>query len=462
MSICHSGMNNKPKASAVLIEVMEKHPLLKLAQSVQWTELANLVIVDLKNTPSGKFWLGRKLKLRIHLGIYLLQHLFNKTDRQIEYDVHDNAAYQIFCGHGIVDKWHAPDHTKIEDFRSRLSPETQKKMANFLAAHSVKLGFGDPSENDFDSTVQEANMAYPADSCLLKKLGGMCNKVANFLNKTLTETLSVNMKKISSTAREYFFLPKNVAKEIKTEKLMSLLRVVQEEINPVINVCQNLSEIQIKKMPWNQKRTINQIRELAVQYLKDVYTFLIAGAMVPTKRISFHLKEVVCITKGKLGKKYQFGRVFQLGRIKGNFLFVGNCTSTHMPDKTSLEPMMKEHEQTFGSVSINSVSTDKGYYSNKNEKMLVEKGVEEIGIQRPANIKKEHPKPLTKECEAKLVNRRSGIEPLIGHVKQGGQMGRSRMKSDNTIEASGYTSVLGFNLRQLIRHQKGKYEKKAA
>jgi len=60
------------------------------------------------------------------------------------------------------------------------------------------------------------------------------------------------------------------------------------------------------------------------------------------------------------------------------------------------------------------------------------------------------------------VNRRSGIEPLIGHVKQGGQMGRSRMKSDNTIEASGYTSVLGFNLRQLIRHQKGKYDKKAA
>ena len=215
-------------------------------------------------------------------------------------------------------------------------------------------------------------------------------------------------------------------------------------------------------MPWNQKRTVKQIRELAIQYLKNVYTFLITGAMVPTKRISFHLKELVCITKGKLGKKYQFGRVFQLGRIKGNFLFVDNCTSPHMPDKTSLESIMQEHEQTFGAVAINSISTDKGYYSNKNEKMLVEKGVVEIGIQRPANIKKAHPKPLTKECEEKLMNRRSGIEPLIGHVKQGGQMGRSRMKSDNTIEASGYTSVLGFNLRQLIRHQKGKYRKKAA
>lgn len=334
-----------------------------------------------------------------------------------------------------------------------------------MVAHSVRLGFGDPSENDFDSTVQEANMAYPADSCLLKKLGGMCNKVASFLNKTIpdiADPLIVNMKKISSTAREYFFLPKNSAKEIKDKKLMALLSVVQEEVNPVVQACQDLNEQQIKKMPWNQKRTIDQIRELAIQYLKDVHTFLIEGSMVLTKRLSFHLKEVVCITKGKLGKKYQFGRVFQLGRITGNFFFVGDCTSLHMPDKTSLEPMIKEHEQIFGKVDINSVSTDKGYYSSKNEKILVKIGVEEIGIQRPINIKKAHPKPISKECEEKLINRRSGIEPLIGHIKHGGQMGRSRMKSDKTIECSGYTSVLGFNLRQLVRHQKGKYEKKAA
>ena len=49
-----------------------------------------------------------------------------------------------------------------------------------------------------------------------------------------------------------------------------------------------------------------------------------------------------------------------------------------------------------------------------------------------------------------LKNRRAGIEPLIGHIKQGGQLGRSRMKNDQTIEASGYTSVLGFNLRQTV------------
>ena len=108
--------------------------------------MVDLVLPDLKKTTKhGKWWLGRKLKLRIHLGLYLLQQLYNKTDRQIEYDLKDNGAYQIFCGRFIVDRWHVPDHTKIEEFRSRLSMEAHQALANEMAAHAVKLGFADPS-----------------------------------------------------------------------------------------------------------------------------------------------------------------------------------------------------------------------------------------------------------------------------------------------------------------------------
>ncbi|HAU1150625.1 TPA: hypothetical protein JBI12_01510 [Legionella pneumophila] len=61
-----------------------------------------------------------------------------------------------------------------------------------------------------------------------------------------------------------------------------------------------------------------------------------------------------------------------------------------------------------------------------------------------------------------MVNRRSGTEPLIGHAKHGGQIGQSRMKSDNGIESSGYTAVLGFNMRQLIKWQKLPVRRKIA
>ena len=47
--------------------------------------------------------------------------------------MHDNAAYQLFSGKGIVAGWRPPDHTKVEEFRSRLSPETQRVLANEIA-----------------------------------------------------------------------------------------------------------------------------------------------------------------------------------------------------------------------------------------------------------------------------------------------------------------------------------------
>ena len=458
MSICESGIDGKIEAQKIMMDVTSAHPLIKLGQSLPWRELFELVLEDLKKTHKNSWWLGRKLKVRMHLGVYFLQQIFNKTDREIEYDVKDNAAYQIFCGREIVQNWHAPDHTKIEKFRSRLSPETQKQLANHMAAHAVKLGFADPSHIDIDSTVQEANMTYPADSVLLKKLGVISKKTAAYLNKAvdqyIKEPITVNIKKIASSARDYFFLKKSSTKEMKDKKLMALLDSVCEETYSVIATTIALTDEAIKRIPWNIKRSIHQLRDIATQYLKDVRTFIVEGFMVSTKRISFHLKEVACFTKGKLGKKYQFGRAFQLTRTGGNFFVVTKCETVQMPDKTSLPAIINEHEKIFNNVKINSVSTDKGYYSKKNEKLLSKKNVVDIAIQRPHNIKKSRIKSLSKEREEELVNRRSGIEPLIGHIKQGGQLGRSRMQSDRGIECSGYTAVMGFNMRQLIRCQK--------
>lgn len=465
MSICQSGINCKVKIGIVPIEILENHPLMILVNLLPWKDLSSIVLPDLQRT-GGKWWLGRKLKLRIHLGVFLLQQLYNKTDRQIEYAIKDNAAFQLFAGRNIVDKWHAPDHTKIEEFRSRLSPETQKKLANHIASKAVKLGFTDPSNIDIDSTVQEANMAYPSDCCLLKKLGLMSYKAADFLNKNvkkyIKDPIQMNVKRITSMARKYFFLPKNASKEIKDKALMAVLNTVCQEIKPVIQACEHLNDKTINGFSWNQALTIRQIKDMAAQYLKDVRSFILNGVVVPTKILSFHLKEVACFTKGKPGKKYQFGRAFQLCRLAGNFLIASKCTSCEMSDKTSLKSIIEEHRGVFTSSEINSVATDKGYYSKANEKYLHGQGVNEIGIQRPSNIKTPSPKPLSQSKEEELINRRAGIEPLIGHAKQKGQLGRSRMKSDMSIESSGYAAILGFNLRQLVQRKIEKMRDEAA
>lgn len=461
MAINLSGADLLPKGGKVMINIMDTHPLLQLVRILPWALLLDLVVCDLKSTtPKGFWWMGRRIMVRIHLGAYLLQRIYNLTDRKTEYQMRDNAAFQLFCGYGIVDHWHIPDHTKIQEFRSRLSEETQRKLANLTAQAAVSLGFADPREVDFDSTVQEANISYPSDASLMTKLGSMCKKFIEFMSKksplSKAQEIYVDLKNIKTKAREYFFLAKNRGIEVKRGIFKQLHKLVKQQLRPVIAFSQTISKKEALNLPWNIQRIYRQIKNNARRYLLDVGHFTRTHAIKVGKLLSFHASQVACIKKNKAYKKMEFGRVFQLGRIKGNFLFVLKSTSVRMEDKHSFIPLVKEHQKLFGNGILENLATDKGYWSDKNRKMILQMGKTTAGIQKPFTVK-EIEKDLSQQEH--LRNRRAGIEPLIGHAKHGGQLGKSRMRSDKATLAAGYGSILGLNLRQLIRHQQGKMKK---
>jgi transposase, IS5 family len=127
-----------------------------------------------------------------------------------------------------------------------------------------------------------------------------------------------------------------------------------------------------------------------------------------------------------------------------------------MEDKAAVRPMIAEHQRLFGAGVLTSAGTDKGYSSGANRQYLRSlKGLKEFCLQQPGLDTRTLSERAT-ETHARLVDRRAGIEPLIGHAKHGGQLGQSRMKTDDTTLAAGYAAIGGFNLRQLIRHLLGK------
>lgn len=66
------------------------------------------------------------------------------------------------------------------------------------------------------------------------------------------------------------------------------------------------------------------------RHVGDVGHFTRSHTIKAGKILSFHAKELACINKGKLGKDKEFGRVFQLGRVGGNFRIVLKSTSVIM------------------------------------------------------------------------------------------------------------------------------------
>ena len=170
MSLCPEGLSELIRGGKVTIHVEDQEPLILLANLIDWTYLAELAHPDLEKTKKRFWWLGRRLRLRVHLAVLLLQILFKWTDRAAESNVKKTAVYQLFCGLHLIKKWSCPDHTKIENFRSRLSPSTHKSICDYIVQLAVQSGYANSSHLDVDSTVQEANMSYPSDAHYNEKI----------------------------------------------------------------------------------------------------------------------------------------------------------------------------------------------------------------------------------------------------------------------------------------------------
>ena len=450
MALCRDGFGTKIKGGEVLMKVKDTEPLIKLSNMIDWGHLGDLAQPDLEKTKKRFWWLGRKLKLRVHLAVMILQMLYKWTDRLTEAKIRTTPIYQLFCGLNIVLNWRCPDHTKIEEFRNRLSPETYKEIADYVIKLAIKLGFANPSQVDIDSTVQEANISYPSDSALMKKLSGKAYDLLEYLKAKGVKgvkALSIDLKGIVKKYQEYVFMAKNTVVEKKRAVFKAYHILVKAELKMFINFVCQLPEVSVNALPWNYRETVELLKKDAWRYLLDVGYFIRTGTIKSGKILSLKMREVVCVVKGKLGKEREFGRVFQLGRIEGNFLIPYFCTSLRMQDKEVLPQVIMEHTDTFCEKPLESVTTDKGYYSGYNIEFVKEWTGSADGIQRPSNVKYDDGVHHKEE----LFNRRAGVEPLIGHAKRFG-LGKSRMKSDEATLASGYRSVTGFNLHQLLRH----------
>ncbi len=275
MSLDVNGFDEPVTGGVVTITISNDHCLIKLSQKLPWDEMLQLVLPDLQRTDKKHWWVGRPLRVRIHLGAYILQQMFNLTDRVTEQQVRDNAAFRLFCGHDLLKTWHAPDHTKIEAFRSRLSPETQRKLANLMSQQAVRLGYANPGELDVDSTVQEANIAYPALVNLLIKVAILTKTVAKGLNKLChagQRAYQINISHLNQIALYYFRLKREQSPE-------SLLKTVQKQlwcatyemVLPVLNTMHQLtSKVEAGKY-WPIRRAIQRLTIQGRQLLQQTH-----------------------------------------------------------------------------------------------------------------------------------------------------------------------------------------------
>ena len=155
------------------------------------------------------------------------------------------------------------------------------------------------------------------------------------------------------------------------------------------------------------------------------------------KLYSVHAPEVECISKGKAHKRYEFGVKASIATTnKSNFVVGGLALPGNPYDGHTLKMALLQVRRMTGSV-IEEVFVDRGYRGH---------GVKDSSVYISGQRRGIKTRRLRQSQK-----RRQAIEPVIGHLKSEGHLGRNYLKGTEGDQMNVTLSCAGHNLRLILR-----------
>ena len=390
------------------------HPLVMLADKIDWqrfdTALADCYCPD--NGAPGK-------AIRLMVGLHYLKHAFDESDESVVARWIENPYWQYFCGFTTM-QHELPLHpTALVKWRGRVGAEKLALLLQETIALAVREKHVSPKEIEqvnVDTTVQEKNIAHPTDAKLALKAILKLGKAAKNRGIALRQSYVRVAKRASIKAGRYAHAKqfKRMRRELKTLKtrLGRLIRDIRRKVSKPDAALENLLAL------------CERLHKQQPQDKKKLY--------------SLHEPEVVCISKGKAHKRYEFGQKVSLATSnRGNWVLGVRLCEGNPYDGHTLTAALADVQSNTG-IDVSDAYVDKGYRGHDYE------GDATIHIAGSST------RSLTR-TKKKRRRRRSAVEPVIGHLKSDTRMRRCFLKGLVGDAVNAMLAAAGFNLRKLLR-----------
>jgi len=401
------------------------HPLVKLANSIDW----NAIEEELKEAyPSTTGHPNKPIRLMV--GLHYLRYMFNLSDEKIVWAYIENPYYQYFCGEKIFQHKFPIDRSSMSRFRERL----KKKKLYKLLQETIKSGFKTkllkPKNIEsvvIDSTVQEKNITYPTDAKLYYKAIVLLSKLSKIFGIKLRQSYVRVGKRLLIKINRYNHAKQFKRKRAALKKLKVRLARVYREINRYIENSKVVIDKKTQELLNNVKRLLTQTKHSK------------------NKLYSFNEPGVVCISKGKIHKRYEFGNKSSLvTTLNNSFILHCDAHQGNPYDGHTLKDMIKGAQYNIKTVTNKTIKylfADKGYKGHNYT------GVEVI-IETSTNKRK-----------YKELKKRSCIEAVFSHLKQHHRMNRNFLKGAKGDLINTVLSACGYNLKKIYNKFKKEYIK---
>lgn len=391
----------------------KKNGLYQLANRLNWDFLTNELGPYYAEGP------GRPgIPVRVIVGLHYLKYLENESDESVVQKFCENPYWQYFCGMETF-QHRLPCHpTTLVKWRKKIGEKGVEKLLSHTIDTAKRMALL-PEELlkkvNVDTTVQEKAITFPTDAKLCHRMRIKLIAAAKKRKIMLRQTYIRVGKKASIMQARYAHAKqmKRSRKEFKKIRnyLGRVTRDIQRKIDMTDDIELSLLLSQAEKLLSQEKKT-------------------------PNKLYSIHAPEVECIAKGKAHKHYEFGcKVSVVTTCKEPWILSIKAHHDNPYDGATLKESLHQAE-LHSKVKIQQVFADKAYRGKEHHPSDVM-----VYISGKKNL----PLPLKK-----LLKGRSGIEPIIGHLKQEHRLNRNHLLGKIGDKINAILAGCGFNLRKIL------------
>jgi IS5 family transposase len=392
----------------------KKNGLYQMANRLNWGYLIKELGPYYSEGP------GRpEIPIRVIAGLHYLKYLEDESDESVVEKFCENPYWQYFCGLETF-QHKLPCHpTTLVKWRKRLGEKGVEKLLSHTidtAKREALLPEKLLKKVNVDTTVQEKSITFPTDTKLCHRMRIKLVLAAKKREIELRQTYVRVGKRASIMQGRYAHANqmKRARKEFK--KVKSYLGRVTRDI---------LRQVDLSKDP-----------ELAL-LISQSEKLLKQEKNTPKKLYSLHAPEVECIAKGKAHKRYEFGcKVSVVTTCEEPWVLSITAHHDNPYDGATLKESLNKAEDN-SQVKIDFAFADKSYRGKEHHPNNVE-----IFISGKKNL------PLRFK---KLLKGRSGIEPIIGHLKNDHRLGRNYLLGKVGDKINAVLSGCAFNLGKMIK-----------
>jgi len=395
-----------------------KHELAQLADAIDWDWIDGEIapLYSEKGRPG--------IETRFAVGLLLLKHIYGLSDEGVcERWVYD-PYFQHFTGEEFFQHEFPHERSDLSHWRKRLGDKLELLLAESLrvAHESGALRTRDLKRVTVDTTVQPKNISFPTDAKLLHAAIKGLTRLAQKHGVRLRQSYARVAKRAAMMAGRYAHAKQFNRHHRELRLLRTRLGRIIRDIRRKIAGQPTLEEAFVTPLSRASQIRSQQQRQRG------------------WKLYAFHAPEVECIGKGKASAPYEFGVKASIVTTNarapgGQFVLHAKALPGNPYDGHTLRAVIEDTQKLTG-CEIERAYVDKGYrgHDAQNTRRVFISGQKRgvFGV-----IKRE-------------LRRRSAIEPVIGHMKAEGHLGRCYLKGRAGDAANAILTAVGYNFRRIL------------